>query len=253
MKISIITVSYNSARTILETCHSVRAQSYRNYEHLVIDGKSTDDTISVIDKCRDDNRVVLSEPDAGIYDAMNKGIRLAQGDVIGFINADDTLAHNMVFHQVREVFANPETLACYADLDYVNGYSPFQVNRRWRCGGPRINLLGLGWIPPHPTFYCRRSVYRALGGFDLSYKLAADHELLSRYLLLLRGRVQYIPSVWVKMKIGGATNKSISNVLKQNIEIISGLCRNKITPSVLFPLWKISTRFRERLAAVNIQ
>lgn len=246
MLITLITAAYNSASTIADTFKSVKCQTYNDYEHIVIDGKSMDKTVDIARGMGDHRTVIRSERDGGIYDAMNKGILLARGDVIGFLNSDDMLADRHVLARVAAAFGDRHVLACYGDLNYVDEKQPQLVRRRWVSGAPSSSSLSLGWIPPHPTFYCRRSVYSRLGGFDLQWRLAADHELLTRYIVSIGDRLRYIPIVMVNMRLGGVTNRSIKNIVCQNYEIVRSLARHRLGPSPLLPLWKAMDRLRQR-------
>jgi len=166
---------------------------------------------------------LVSEKDKGIYDAMNKGIALASGEVVCFINADDFYASTSVLRDVAAAFENAGVDSCYGDLCYVNQTDPTRVVRYWRSKDFVPGSFEAGWCPPHPTFFVRRSVYERLGGFDLNFKIAADFELMARYLEAARITSYYIPEVLVKMRLGGTTNKSLSNILKQNNEIRQAL------------------------------
>ena len=223
MKISIITVCYNSAETIGHTLRSVREQTYKHIEHIVVDGGSTDNTLEVVAAEGQHVAKLISEKDKGIYDAMNKGINLAHGDVVGFINADDFYASTNVLSDVAAVFEKTGSDSCFGDLCYVSQLDPTRVVRYWRSKDFALGSFEAGWCPPHPTFFVRRSVYERLGGFDLNFKIAADFELMARYLEVARISSCYIPNVLVKMRLGGTTNKSLGNILKQNSEIRQAL------------------------------
>jgi glycosyltransferase involved in cell wall biosynthesis len=239
-------VSFRSAATIAETCKSVATQDYSNVEHLIIDGASKDETCETARKCCRTGTLIFSEQDSGIYDAMNKGIRLATGDIIGFLNADDVYAHPSVLSRVAEIMADPTVDACFADVLYVDADDLNHPRRWWRSGQSRPSLISVGWIPAHPTFYARRSVYEKFGAFDLRFRLAADHECLSRLLYRNGVRAVYAKDVWVKMRLGGATNLNWKNILRQNYEILLGMCANRIPISPLLPIWKVLDRIRQR-------
>jgi glycosyltransferase involved in cell wall biosynthesis len=234
MKISIVTVCYNAEKTIGDTVRSVSEQSHAEVEHLVIDGESTDNTLSIVDTCGSKVGLrILSEPDGGIYDAMNKGIALATGEVVGFLNSDDFYASNDVLTTVARVMANPEVDACFGDLCYVRKADTRWVVRYWRSSPYCSGLFERGWCPPHPTFFVRREVYRRLGGFDLRYKLAADVELMMRFLEKHKVRTQYIQRTLVTMRLGGVGNRSMSNIRKQNREVLEALRKNGLRASPL--------------------
>jgi len=224
MKFSIITVCYNSANTIADTLQSVSGQKNVNVEHVLVDGASTDATLQIIKRYAD-SATLVSEPDIGIYDAMNKGIRLASGDIIGTLNADDFYRDDHVLEDVAKVFLDPTVEACYGDLVYVRQDHVGQVVRFWKSIAFKPGLFKLGWMPAHPTFFVRASVYERLGAFDLNYKIAADFELLFRFIEQNRIKTVYLPKVLVKMRLGGTTNKNMANVATQNREIFSILRR----------------------------
>ena len=232
MKFSIITVCYNSANTIADTLQSVSGQKNVNVEHVLVDGASTDATLQIIKRYAE-GATLVSEPDQGIYDAMNKGIRLASGDIIGTLNADDFYRDDHVLEEVAQVFLDPTVEACYGDLVYVRQDHVGQVVRFWRSTAFKPGLFKLGWMPAHPTFFVRASVYERLGAFDLNYKIAADFELLFRFIEQNRIKTVYLPKVLVKMRLGGTTNKNMANVATQNREIFSILRRYYADFSVL--------------------
>ena len=223
MKISVITVCYNSAETIGHTLRSVREQTYENIEHIVVDGGSTDNTLEVVAAEGKHVANLVSEKDNGIYDAMNKGIALSSGEVIGFINADDFYASPNVLKDIAKVFEKDGLDSCFGDLCYVSQSDPTRIVRYWRSKNFASGSFEAGWCPPHPTFFVRRSVYRRLGGFDLSFKIAADFELMARYLEVAGITSCYIPRVIVKMRLGGTTNRNLTNIVKQNSEIRQAL------------------------------
>ena len=219
MKISVITVCYNSAKTIGHTLRSVHKQTHGDIEHIIVDGGSKDNTLEVVAAEGVHVAKVVSERDNGIYDAMNKGIALASGEIIGFINADDFYASPSVLTTVAAAFEKSGADCCYGDLCYVSQVDPTRTVRYWRSVDFVPGSFETGWCPPHPTFFVRRSVYQRLGGFDLSFRIAADFELMARYLEAARISSHYIPEVLVKMRLGGTTNRSLSNIVKQNAEI----------------------------------
>ena len=221
MKISIITVCYNSEKTISKTLESISNQSSKKIEHIIIDGKSTDSTLSIISKLPYKKKVI-SEPDNGIYDAMNKGIKIAKGDIIGFLNSDDFYANNDIISKVLKQFENnPKIDACYSDLIYVNQFNTSKTVRYLKSREFYEGLFSKGWCPPHPTFFVRRSIYEQYGSFDLNYHLASDFDLMIRFLEIHKIRSLYMAEPLVKMRMGGATNKNLKNILQQNLEILN--------------------------------
>jgi glycosyltransferase involved in cell wall biosynthesis len=222
-KISVITVVFNNEDTIADTIDSVAAQGYANLEYIVIDGLSKDRTLDRIKERKGIISKLISEQDAGIYDAMNKGIALATGDIIGFINGDDFYLPGTLAKVAKTFKEHPQLEACYGDLCYVKQNDPQTVVRHWRSSAFVPAAFEKGWAPPHPTFFVRRDVYERFGSFDLGYRIAADVELMMRFLERHRIRVQYVPGVMVKMRMGGTTNRSLTNIINQNKEILRAL------------------------------
>ncbi len=229
--ITLITVCWNAAETIGDTLKSIDAQTYRDFEHLVIDGASRDGTQAIVEAMAAANRRLMSEPDKGIYDAMNKGIRLARGEIIGLLNADDVFADNRVLERVANAFADPGLDCCFGDLVYVDRARPDHVTRYWRSSDFEPGSFRRGWFPPHPTLYLRRSVYDQVGDFDLGYRHAADVEFMMRVFEGARCRSLRIPEVLVRMKSGGASNNGLRTVIRQNREILQALSKHGLAAS----------------------
>lgn len=245
IRITVITVCFNSATTILDALESVAAQSHGNVEHIVIDGASTDGTLSLLQGWQKHPIRLVSEPDGGIYNAMNKGFALATGEVVGFLNSDDLYADSSVLGQVAAAFEDTHIDACYADLVYVTKRDD-RIVRYWASSDFVTGMFGRGWCPPHPTFYARRSVINALGPFNESLKMAADFDFMLRYLEVGRIRSKHVPRVWVRMRLGGKTNESLGNILHQNREIIRALRAHKVPVSLLkFAATKVGQRLRQ--------
>jgi glycosyltransferase len=228
MKITIITVTYNSAATLAETLRSVAAQTHPDIEHLVIDGASTDDTLAVVRAHGAHVTATLSEPDEGIYDAMNKGLRLATGDFVGFLNADDMFGDADSVRHIASAASSPSTDAVYGDLLYVHKDRPQDSVRYWRSGEFERSRLPYGWMPPHPTLYVRRTRIAELGPFNATYRIAADYEFVLRYLSRPGIGVAYIPKVLVRMRTGGASNRSIGALINKSREDLRALQQNKV-------------------------
>jgi glycosyltransferase involved in cell wall biosynthesis len=247
-KISIITVSYNNEKTIEDAILSVKNQSFQNVEHIIIDGASTDKTMTIVNQYKEHLGKVVSEPDDGIYFAMNKGIELATGDIIGFINADDILANDNVLASVVNTLKEATLDSCYADLVYVKSENMEKTIRYWHSSNYTGELFSSGWSPPHPTFYAKKKVYQQYGYFDLNYKMGNDIELMMRFLDRYRISTKYIPEVWVKMRLGGVSNQSIKNIFVQNLEIYHGARKNRVpffVPEFIFG--KIRDRIQQYL------
>jgi glycosyltransferase len=226
LKISIITVAYNSARTIGDTLESLGAQSHSDIEHIVVDGGSTDGTREIVAARGSAVSRFVSERDEGIYDAMNKGLSMATGDWVGFLNADDTFADSQSVERIAYA-AMTGTDVIYGDLLYVDEAMDRTI-RYWQAGEFRPERLRLGWMPPHPTLYVRRSITQSLGGFDISLRIAADYEYMLRLLTAPNVRVSYLPRVLVRMRTGGASNRSLGALMLKSREDLKALRRHHV-------------------------
>ena len=213
--ISIITATYNAENTLPTCLESVRSQ-VADVEHIVIDGGSTDATLDIANRHKDSISKLVSEPDQGIYDAMNKGIGMATGEVIGMLNADDYYPSDDILSRVIDVFDDESIQACYGDLVYVDSKQPNKVKRYWQAGDFDRKQFYWGWMPPHPTFFVRASVYEKYGLFNLNLGSAADYEIMLRFLLKHQINVAYLPTVMVHMLTGGVSNANVSNRLAAN-------------------------------------
>jgi glycosyltransferase len=228
MKISVITVTYNSAATVAATLRSVAAQTHAGVEHIVVDGASSDDTLAIVKKYGRPDTKVWSEADRGIYDAMNKGLRMASGDFVGFLNADDTYAGPEVLADIAQAAQSGHVDVIYGDLVYVRRNRPESVLRYWRSGAFSRSKLGFGWMPPHPTFYVRKSLVDSLGGFDPELRISADYDFMLRCLTRPGTGVAYIPKVLVRMSAGGASNRSVRALLMKSREDLRVVRANRI-------------------------
>lgn len=243
---------FNNVETIVDTIDSVRAQNYSDLEYIVVDGLSNDGTLNRVRENLAFISQLVSEKDKGIYDAMNKGIRLATGDVIGFINGDDFYLPG-VLAKVAEAFEDPKLQACYGDLYYVKQEDVSTVVRHWRSSPHVPRAFESGWCPPHPTFFVRREIYERFGSFDLDYAIAADFELMMRFLERHRVHSRYLPGAMVKMRMGGTTNRSIRNIIAQNREILRALASHGSNVSALtFLLRKFASRSMQFLRAKRL-
>lgn len=216
MKISIITAVYNSAETIEDSLKSLQSQSYKDIEHIIIDGGSTDGTLEVVKQYSGPNEKIISEPDKGIYDALNKGIGEATGSIIGILHSDDIYAHGDILSKVAAVFEDESVDSCYGDLQYVDRVNTDKIIRHWKSKTYEKNMFYRGWMPPHPTFFVRRHLYERYGTFNLKLGTAADYELMLRFLLRYGVSTRYIPDVIVRMRAGGKSNESLFNRYKAN-------------------------------------
>jgi len=227
MKITIVTVCYNSSNTIRDTLRSVASQSHRDIEHIVIDGGSKDTTLDVVREHGGHLARIVSEPDKGIYDAMNKGFTLATGQFVGFLNADDILASGDAVASVARVAASDDSIdAVYGDLQYVRGDG--QVVRHWRSGEFDRARLSYGWMPPHPTLYVRTAKVTQLGGFSTKMRIAADYDFVLRYFAFPGFKAAYLPEVLVRMRTGGASNRSLGALLQKSREDLTALRANGV-------------------------
>lgn len=244
MKISIITVTFNSFLFINDCLASVKEQKYDDFEHIIIDGASTDGTLSLLESKREQFGALISKPDKGIYDAMNKGIKIASGDIIGFLNSDDFYANNDILSKVADIFKNNPSLdACYADLIYTDQNDISKDIRYWKSGKFTPGLFSKGWCPPHPTFFVRSSVYEQFGNFNLNYRIASDVELMMRFIEVHKINVRYIPELWIKMRMGGTSNNSFKNIFIQNKEILHALNSHNLPNNLInFFFHKIISR-----------
>jgi len=230
VKVSIVTVCYNSADTLEDTIASVSRQRCADIEHIIVDGGSTDGTRELVARCNGRIAKFVSEPDEGIYDAMNKGIRLARGDIVGFLNADDMYADDRVIAEVAAAVQAGDLDGVYGDLLYVRRDDSSKVTRYWKAGPYLPGAFRLGWVPPHPTFFCRRRLFEEYGDYDAFYRIAGDFELMLRLIERHRVPVGYIPRPLVRMRVGGRANR-IRGMLCGNREILHAFAANGLRPS----------------------
>ncbi|MFW2439802.1 MAG: glycosyltransferase family 2 protein [Arenicellales bacterium] len=243
MKVSVITVVYNAVDTIEDTIQSVIKQDHEDIEHIIIDGGSTDGTMDVVNSYRKQLAIVVSEPDKGIYDAMNKGIDLAAGAVVGTLNSDDWYDNNSVISRVVAAFKKDMELdAVYGDIIFVTKDKPHGLVRYWESQPYQKGLFEKGWMPPHPSFFVKKDCYSRYGKFDLDLKIQSDFDLTMRLMVVNRINTQYLPGVMVKMRMGGVTNNRISNVIKGNIEAYRACKKNGLQVTPVFMLRKVMSR-----------
>jgi glycosyltransferase involved in cell wall biosynthesis len=226
--ISIITAVYNRAGSIDNAINSLQKQSYRHVEHIIIDGGSTDGTQDIIKSKLKGHVNFTSESDEGIYDALNKGLIKARGEIIGFLHSDDFFAYESVLSDIAIAFEDPSVDAVYGDLEYVSKYNPNKRIRHWKSGKFSMKKLKWGWMPPHPALFLRRSVIEKWGGFDKSYSIAADYDAILRYFSLGAINTVYIQKVLVKMRTGGESNRTLRHVWKKTCEDYRALRSNRI-------------------------
>jgi glycosyltransferase involved in cell wall biosynthesis len=216
--ITVITATWNCASTIEECLRSVQQQDYAHREHIVVDGGSSDGTRQTLEKHARNFAKFISEKDLGIYDALNKGISLATGDVVGFLHADDIYASENALSTVAAPFGDPAVCAVYGDLVYVKQHDPSRVVRLWRSGSFNQKMLLNGWMPPHPTLYVRREWYERIGGFNIGYRVSADFDSVLRLFSQHRFKAVHVPQVIVRMRTGGASNRSLAAICRKSAE-----------------------------------
>lgn len=228
LKISIITAVYKSEATVAEAIASVARQDYGDVEHIIIEGASPDGSLAAIQQAAHKRMKLISEPDAGLYDALNKGIKRSTGEIIGFVHSDDFLADQNVLRRIAEAFHNPAVEAVYSDLDYVSHSNTTHVVRHWKSAPFAPRSLRWGWMPPHPTLYLRREAYERLGVFDTRFLIAADYDFMLRLFSEMRGRTVYIPEVTYKMRLGGVSTRSLGKIRQKMVEDYRALQKNGV-------------------------
>lgn len=245
MKISIITVSYNSSKTIRSTIESILNQTCNNMEYIIIDGNSKDNTIEIIKEYEEKFKKKkieikwISEPDKGLYDAMNKGIQMATGEYIGILNSDDFYCDNIVIEKVIKTLEKKQTDSLYANLYYVDENNTDKIIRNWKSEKFNDKLFKNGWHPAHPTFFVKKEIYEKFGLFNLNYKIAADYELMLRFLEKQKITTQFLDEYLIRMRLGGESNQSIKNILNANKECYQAWLDNGLEVSKLFILKKL--------------
>ena len=248
MKVSIVTATYNSAETVRDTIESVLRQTFTDYEYIIKDGGSKDDTLTI---CREYEQKfggkmkIVSSKDKGIYDAMNQGFQAATGDVLMLINSDDLFARADAVEMVVQSFLeHPEVDGVYADLYYVSQNNINNIVRVWKTGQQRP--MRHGWLPAHPTFYVRREVYEKYGYFNLNYPLAADFELMLRFVEKHHIKLHYLQEHLVRMRLGGATSKNLKNIYKQDVETIKAFKENELPGgNITYLLWRYMPKVKQ--------
>ncbi|MBI5099733.1 MAG: glycosyltransferase [Nitrospirae bacterium] len=228
MKVSIITSALNNCDTIEDSIQSVISQKYENVEYIIIDGGSSDGTVEIIKRYQDKITKWVSERDQGIYHALNKGLKMSKGDIVGFLHADDIYAHSMVIDLVVSRMMNCNTESCYGDLRYVHKKDINKTIRYWKSCPYCEGLFNKGWMPPHPTFFARKKIYDKYGNFNTGFKIAADYELMLRFLEGNKITTHYIPDVLVKMRTGGKSNRSLKNMFIKSSEDYKAWKVNKL-------------------------
>jgi glycosyltransferase involved in cell wall biosynthesis len=245
MKISIITVCFNSASTIGDTLRSVADQTHPDVEHVIVDGGSRDDTVKLAETLGCSGKIIISEADKGIYDAMNKGLRLATGDIIGFLNADDIYVANDVLMRIQTLMQQGSLDALYGDAEFVNPVNLYKPVRRYRSNRFRPEMLVWGWMPAHPTLFLRREIFDRYGGFKSDYRIAGDFELVARIFRDDNLSYMYTPQVLVRMRTGGVSTGGLRNTLLLNQEVLRACRENGIRSNYFKILCKYPAKFLE--------
>lgn len=226
MKVSIITITYNSGKTVKDTLESIANQSYKNIEHIIVDGASKDNTLDIVSQYP--NVKVLSEPDNGIYDAMNKGVKMTTGDIVGILNSDDFYPNNDIIQTVVDTFKKEKVDSIFGDVKFVKPEDLTKVTRRYSSANWYPEKLASGYMPAHPSFFVKRSCYEKFGDFKVDYAISADYELLIRFLYVNRISYHYINEILVTMRTGGASNQNLKSVYVLNKEVIRACHENGI-------------------------
>jgi glycosyltransferase involved in cell wall biosynthesis len=245
LKISIITVCYNSEKYIECAIQSLLKQSYSNIEYIIVDGGSNDRTLQIIDNYSDNITHFISDPDKGIYDAMNKGIAKASGDIIGFLNSDDFYAFPDAISEIISCFNDKRVDCIFGNINYVNADNIEKIVRNWKSGIFLKGSFKRGWHPAHPAFFVKKDVYDEFGGFDLSFKLAADFDLMLRFMEKGQITNYYYDKAIIHMRLGGTTSGSIKNIYKQNIECYKAFKKYDLSVSIFYPLYRIMPKIKQ--------
>jgi glycosyltransferase involved in cell wall biosynthesis len=253
MKISVITVCFNSEKTIRECIESVISQDGHHYEYIIVDGRSLDGTVAIIEEyCARFPGIIrfVSEPDNGIYDAMNKGIALATGTFVGFLNADDFFSSPSIAQDIADACSRPDVDGCFGDLELVAASNTERILRHWVGGPMPKSKMALGWHPAHPTFYVKRTLILGTAGFKIHLKIAADYEMMLRLIMGSNINMTYLPKTLVKMRAGGASNGTWVNIWRANRQCLEAWTVNELKPSPLLVPGKLAWKAGQRLKSL---
>jgi len=246
LKISIITPTYNSGKTIEENIRSVLEQKYHNWEQIIVDNHSSDKTLSIIKKFNSSKIKIMSEKDKGIYDAINKGIFNASGEIISILHSDDFFSDNDTLTQINNVFLNSDTDSVYGNLLYVKKNNKNKILRYWKSSVFKKGLFYIGWCPPHPSFFVKKKVHEKLGDYNIKFGNSSDFELMFRLLEKNNISSEYIDKILVTMRYGGASNKNLLNIIKQNFIILKILGIEKNFMKIIkFLYFKLKERLKQ--------
>jgi glycosyltransferase involved in cell wall biosynthesis len=238
MKVSVITACFNSEATIGDTLESVASQTYKNVEHIIIDGNSKDNTLQIVKRFPHVSKII-SEPDNGIYDAMNKGIKSSTGDIISILNSDDFFNNKNVLENVLTGFCSSGASIVYGNLYYVSKANTKKIIRTWKTSPYKANAFVYGWHPPHPALFAKKEVYDKYGLFDTSLNISADFELMLRFIEKYKVKTFYLDKFLVKMRTGGASNPNIKNIIANNLNIKKAFKKNNIPYKVYYPAFRL--------------
>jgi glycosyltransferase involved in cell wall biosynthesis len=252
LKVSIITVCFNSEKTISDTINSVLSQSYKEIEYIIIDGGSSDGTLQIIKSYTCGIAKFISEPDNGIYEAINKGIRFATGDIIGILNSDDIIEDKRVIEKIANTFSENEIDAVYGDVQFVDAKKGSKIVRYYSSKGFYPGKFKFGYMPAHPSFYVKRELYEKMGYYKTDYKIAADYELLIRFLYVYKIKYKYLEMPFVSMRTGGVSNKTILSNIILNKEIARACKENGIHTNYLFIYSKYFLKMFEFIGNHNV-
>lgn len=245
-KVSIITICYNSEKTIRHTIESVLSQDYPDVEYIVIDGCSNDNTIKIVNEYRNKIAKVVCEPDQGIYDAMNKGVANATGDIVGILNSDDFFENSFVISDVLKQFAdNPSASLVFGDVVYVESSNIDRIKRFYSSVNFKAWKLRFGWMPPHPATFIKKAVYERVGIYSIDYKISSDYEYFVRMLLIHKLSYSRVDKVLVRMRVGGVSTSGIKSILLLNSEIVKACRRNGIYTNLFILSWKAPLKLLE--------
>ena len=247
LKVSIITAAFNRATTIKRALLSVKSQTYENIQIALIDGASTDETISKAQTILEKTDIVISEPDEGIYDALNKGLKISDGEIIGFLHSDDLFYDNDVISKVADVFADDSVDIVYGDACFFSGQNSKKVKRRYRSSELTLKNLAWGKMPAHPSIYIRRRIYDEIGYFETNFKIAGDYEFLCRLAKHKNLKSVYLPYPFVKMQFGGASTSGLSSTILLNKEVLRAIRQNGIYTNLFMVLSKYPSKIMEYL------
>jgi glycosyltransferase involved in cell wall biosynthesis len=247
MKISIITVTYNSERFINDCLNSVSFQTYKNYEHIIIDGASNDNTLSILNNYNSKKKIIISKSDKGMYYAMNFGINKSKGDIVAILNSDDFYSHKNVLSNVIKCFKKYKFIdGCYSDLIYVDRKNKKKIVRKWKSSKFIKGSHAKGWSIPHTTLFLRKDVYNKFGFFDTNFKFASDIDLMVRFFEIYNIKTKYLSDTFITMRYGGASTSSLRRIILQNIEILKSFKKNKINYKITnYILCKFLSRIKQ--------